>query len=117
MTTYFHVAPMTYTEGEDLLSWDRYIERFGEAPTAWKWEDAEDRYDGHMVCLWQADQLDDAREFVESYLDGQAKIVTVTVDDEWARELGLRRNDEGYMAAMYGRIPSDVITRVETVGV
>lgn len=114
MATYYHVTTAAYNEGEDLLSWDRYIERYGEAPCAWKWDesDCEEGFDGYMVSLLREDQADEI-EYIASMIEGQALVLTIETDEQWERELHFGINGEGYTAAMMGRIPAEIIVKVE----
>ena len=99
MTTYYHVAPAHYQQGNDLLSYNDYCERYGEEPGPWKFED--DRIDPDIVCLFES--IDDAREFVDLFLpDGI--ILAIDPDPEYADPLSLSRNEEGYLYAY--RIPA-----------
>lgn len=112
MATYFHVAPNSYNEGEDLLSWDAYTERYGETPGEWKWDGAEPgMIDGDTVSLFREDQLDEARDFARSWISGTAKFLTI---DDADGTLDVTVNREGY-ASVERLVPGHLISRVEMV--
>lgn len=115
MATYFHVAPNSYNEGEDLLSWDAYTERFGETPGAWKWDEAEEGFDTDIVCVFRGDQRDAAVEFIEMWMDGSAKLLTIEIPEDAMAEVRMGVNEEGfdYVARM---IPAEFIVAVEEIG-
>ena len=99
MATYYHVAPPTYTTGDDLFSYDDYCARYGEEPGPWKFEN--ERIDSDIVCLFES--ITDAREFVHTFLpDGI--ILAIDPEPEYADPLSLSRNEEGYLYAY--RIPA-----------
>lgn len=112
MPTFYHVAPATYNDGEDLLSWDAYVERYGEQPTTWKWEEAEEGFDTDIVCMFRADQRDDAEAFAAEYFDS-AKLLTIELEDG-EEGVHILTNAEGYACVM-GRIPAWAIVAVEEV--
>lgn len=114
MATYYHVTTAAYHEGEDLLSWDRYIEQYGEVPCAWKWDDVDEGYDGYMICLLREDQADQISDIVLD-IDGPALVLTIETDEQWERELHFGINSEGYTAAMMGRIPAECIVSMAPV--
>lgn len=110
MATYYHVAPISYNEGEDLLSWDAYVERYGEQPTAWKWDEADEGFDTDIVSLF-TDRAE-ASDYIDLYMDGAAKVLTIEVGDD--TDIRVRRNSEGY-SCVIGRIPAEHIISVETI--
>jgi hypothetical protein len=113
MATYFHVTTTAYNTGEDLLSWDAYIARYGEAPCAWKWDEAEEGFDGHLISLLREDQASEIAD-VAAYIDGPALVLTIETDEAWEQELGFDVNSEGYTVALH-RIPAEVITNVASI--
>lgn len=101
---FYHVAPANFRVGDDLLCYNE-LEAQGY-DVAWKWEDAEDGFDGDVVCLFRS--LDDARLFVEDFLPtGQI----LSVDLSGADNVRLVTVSEGYDAALT-RIPAEYITPV-----
>lgn len=115
MAIYFHVAPATYNDGEDLLSWDAYVDQYGEQPTPWKWDGAEPgMIDGDVVCMFREDQREDAEYFASEWITGPAKLLTIELEsgDDGIRIL---TNHEGY-ACVTGRIPAWAIVGVEEIG-
>ncbi len=113
---YYHVTGPDYNEGEHIYCYDRLVE-MGCAP-AWKWEEAEDGFDGDVVCLF--DNLDDAKEFKHDYQpNGQILAIDVEPDEYGIDETGLYSPEgnrikivtvsEGYYA-VYGHIPGDAVT-------
>lgn len=104
--TFYHVSS-TYSDGDDLLSWDAYTERYGETPGAWKWDEAEEGFDTDIVCLFRA--IEDAREFVATFGGTHILEVTIPDDDDQCRFV---TNEEGYDAVMR-MIPAEYITVVD----
>lgn len=94
MATYYHVVPAHYQDGEPLWARDAYIERYGEAPSAWKWEDAEEGFDGDIISLFSG--LIEAREYQAAY-GGRILTIAITPDDPDIRVI---RNSEGYAAVV-----------------
>ncbi len=105
MTTYYHVAPATYTEGETLYSFIEMWNTTGEEPE-YKWTDMDkdfyvDSMDAKVVCMFRS--LDEAHEFRTSFLtDG--KILEINLP-EWASEEGIRMDTVGEgFPCVYDRI-------------
>lgn len=113
MATYLHIAPNTYNAGEDLLSWDAYCEQYGEAPTAWKWDEAEEGFDTDIVSLFRDDQRGEAMEYAAEFGGEAPKMLTIEIEDG---EEGVRilTNSEGYVCIV-GRVPAWAIMSVETL--
>lgn len=101
MTTYYHVAPAAYQDGDDLLCFAA-LEARGDAPT-WRWEC--EPADTDVVCLFTAAQRDEAAEFLELFQpDGRLLRVAIPdADDGSAAYEALRftRVPEGYMAVRW----------------
>lgn len=106
MTTRYHVAPDTYSDGDDLLSYRQYEAEYGETP-AYKWgDDTEqelylDSKDADVVCMF--DTLAEAQEFQAEF----GGIILAIDLPEWAAEEGVRMTKvgEGY-TAIFDRIPA-----------
>ena len=100
MTTYYHVAPASFTIGDDLLSFDEQ-EAHGMEPV-WKWDC--DYVDTDVVCLFTT--IDEARDYRdESQPDGL--ILQINPD----AELRLTHVTEGF-PAVFAKIPARCITVV-----
>lgn len=113
MATFFHVTSANFTFGEDLLSWDSYVQATGETPGPWKWEAESEGLDSHLVSLLREDQADEINE-IASFIDGDAVVLTIVTDEGWDAELGWTVNDEGY-TCVYHRIPAECIVSMEPV--
>lgn len=112
MTTYYHVAPSTYQEGDDLYSFAAYVSEYGEAP-AYKWGSDTapighpdvylDSKDAQVVCMF--DNLEDALDFQADYLP--SGIILKIELPAWAHEEGIRISKvrEGY-PCIFDRIPA-----------
>ncbi len=107
MTSYYHVAPDTYSEGDDLLSYIELWNETGEEPE-YKWREMSkefyiDSEDAQVVCLF--DNIEAARQFRSDYLP-TGKILAVNIP-EWAHQEGIHMGtvDEGF-ACVYHRIPA-----------
>jgi len=103
--TYYHVAGAGYEAGDDLLSWNAFLDERGVAPGPWKWTEAPEAFDGDVVSLFEryVDALD--------YRDGFGGTVLAVDLPEDADELGIMAeiNDEGYLC-IYRRIPSSYLS-------
>lgn len=97
MTTYFHVAPAHYRDGDDLLSFDE-LEARGETPE-WKYEG--DPVDTDVVCLFETEA--EAREFIDTFLSG-GRLLRVTIPAD-ADDVRITRVQEDYPAVLR-RIPA-----------
>lgn len=106
MTTYFHIARESYSDGEDLLSWDSYIERYGEQPCVWKWEDADEGFDTDIVSLFSS------RDEADAYMDDFGGVMLHVTIPDWAEDEGMMivTNSEGYTAVM-SHIPAAFVSR------
>jgi hypothetical protein len=107
MSTYYHVAPATYSEGETLYSFVELWNKTGEMPE-YKWEEMDqefytDSMDAQVVCMFET--IDEARSFRSDFLP-TGKILEINLP-EWAHEEGvhLDRVDEGF-PCVYHRIPA-----------
>lgn len=107
MTTYYHVAPDSYTEGETLYSFIELWNETGEMPE-YKWtEMSQDFYidsmDANVVCMFET--LDEARNFRSDFLP-TGKILEINIP-EWAHSEGISMDkvDEGFPCVYY-RIPA-----------
>ena len=105
MRAYHVTERANWTEIRELgiRSYDRLIED-GETP-AWKWDEAPEGHDGHWVSLFRADQLEEARWFIEDYMDDAVIIELDLPEDD---ELRIGANDEGYLAVAH-HIPARYI--------
>ncbi len=128
MSRYYHIADESYQEGEPLLSWNKQKE-MGMEPT-WKWDDAEEGYDGDMVSLARSDgEADEVRQHI-----GRGKKLVVDIPDdfesrdrdaeaaasaEWPYTRGkghprfIQQNSEGY-PAVRDFVPASWISAPET---
>lgn len=110
--TYYHVAGGSWEPGDDLMTWESL--KASGIEGVWKWEDAEEGFDGDVVCLFDA--IEDAREFRRDF--GGAAIVAVTLDVEDGRALlssyerAIERNAEGYLC-IRADIPAQYLSVVE----
>lgn len=107
MTTYYHVAPSTYTEGENLYSFQELWDETGEMPE-YKWQEMDqdfyiDSMDAQVVCMF--DNLEAARNFRSDFLP-TGLILEINIP-EWAHEEGVRMDtvEEGF-PCVYNRIPA-----------
>ena len=108
----YHVAGETYEPGDSLISRDRLTEAGYEI--AWKWDEADEGFDGDVVCLFEA--LAEAQEF---RIDCGGTILAVTIpdqiEDQYQTEHGyitprIVRVAEGYIAVTQG-IPAEWIAK------
>lgn len=107
MTTYYHVAPSTYSEGENLYSFIELWNTTGEQPE-YKWNEMPfdfyiDTQDANVVCLFES--IEEARDFRANFLtDGIILEINIP---EWALSEGISmdRVDEGF-PCVYHRIPA-----------
>lgn len=107
MPTYYHVAPNTYIEGEDLLSFVELWNANGEMPE-YKWAEMDmdfyvDSQDAQVICMFES--LDEAREFRTNFLP-TGRILKINLP-EWAHEEGVHTDmvEEGF-PCVYNRIPA-----------
>lgn len=105
MASYYHVAHVSYQPGDAL--WCRNeLEIMGAAPP-WQWEDADEGFDGDVVCLFRAQA--EATDFIAELCPNGRLLAVDLPDDLEAYGLRLTRVDEGY-PAVYGHIPAEYIT-------
>jgi hypothetical protein len=107
MSTRYHVADESYRIGGDLLCRDR-LEIQGRAPE-WKWEDAQEGFDGDVICLF--DSLEEAQDFRAEWCpNGIILGIDLPADPDELMEYGMayRRVAEGYIA-ICDRIPAEYI--------
>lgn len=105
--TYYHVAPATYNEGDDLVSFVELWNMTGEMPE-YKWQEMDrdfyvDSMDAQVVCLF--DNLEAARQFRSDFLP-TGIILEVNIP-EWAHNEGIHMDvvEEGF-PCVYNRIPA-----------
>ena len=99
MKTYYHITTSAYQDGDDLISAQEQIERYGETINASKWDD--ELYDTDIVCLFATrDEAEEAMGLPE--FRGCDVLLAVSIDDEDEQP---RINDEGYpyVRRVYGR--------------
>lgn len=111
---YYHVAHESFAAGDDLLCRNRLLDE-GRAPP-WAWDDADEGYDGDIVCLYETE--DEAREHRNYYCSPESRILAVDLDIEDgcalypSFEVALLTNAEGY-AALPEYIPGEYITIID----
>jgi hypothetical protein len=104
--TYWHVTGPDYQPGDDLMCWDMLVDR-GIAPE-WKWDEADEGTDGHMVCLFADDERGRReRDWLADDIAG-AQILRIEIDQDDERIEWTRASYESY-AAVVGSIPGDLI--------
>lgn len=109
MTTYWHITGPDYTLGSDLLSWDRLVA--SGVSTEWKWDDAPEGYDGHLVCMFRdTPQERQERDWFRGEIAG-AQVLRITIPDEDVEDgtVTLAEVAEGYIAVL-DTIPAHYIT-------
>lgn len=97
MNIYYHVAPATYQDGDDLLCWDELEAR--DYDLTWKYKG--EPVDTDVVCLFESEV--EARGFIDTFLmDGRLLRVTLPSN---ADDVRMMRVQEGYPAVLR-RIPA-----------
>lgn len=107
-TIYYHVAAAEYRVGSDLICRDELAE-MGTAPE-WHWDDADEGTDGHLVCLFAADQMETAQWMLSEITGSTLLRIDLPAD----HELDVVTVEEGgafACVAVAGRIPARYITR------
>jgi len=100
MTTYFHVAPVHFQIGADLLSFEE-LEARGDDVT---WKDDGEPVDTDVVCLFETEA--EAHDFVSNFLpDGRILRISIPAD---ADDVRITRVQEGY-PAVFRSIPARYI--------
>lgn len=97
MTTYFHVAPADYQDGDDLMCFDELEARGYDV--SWKYEG--EPVDTDVVCLFGSEAA--AREYIEVFLPA-GRLLRVTIPTD-ADDVRMTRVEEGY-PAVYRMIPA-----------
>ena len=91
---FFHVAPTTWTPGEDLVCWNVLEARGWVDASDWKWPEAPVGFDGRLVCLYET-----RREAECHVAEHGGQLLVVTIDAEDADLIV--RVDEGFPAIQH----------------
>jgi hypothetical protein len=103
---YWHIVWDGYTEGEPLLNRNKLLAEGFDVP--WKWEEAEEGFDGDVICLFP-DDPDGRRDADWMWSDFPSYLLLrVDLPDWWE----LIRVEEGYPAVCGVEIPAEYITVV-----
>ncbi len=107
VTTYWHIGHPTYTPGTDLTC-RNILAQYGQAPE-WAWPDADEGFDGDVVCLFP----DTPRGRIEADWMWSERDDYHLLRVELPDDIETTTVEEGYPAVDY-RIPAEHVTLVHT---
>lgn len=100
--TYWHVAPASYEEGDDLLCWSELLNAGTVTDADWRWDHTPDAESVSLVSLWAS--KDDAAAWQAQH---GGVLLAIEIDDRDAWRI--LDHSEGHPAAVE-RVPAYCIT-------
>ena len=116
MARYVHIASKDYQHGQPLRCWNNLLDDGVVSVDDWKWSDADQGTDGDVVCMFDLEDEDQARDAAWHFAEAGGTILAVDLGAIGADEAEpcLTYVAEGYPAVV-GHIPASCLTVRESL--